>query len=174
MEYGSNKIVSTAGKFGDKPGEFRGPKKLLYSAKQKAFAIPDTFNFRIQVLRTDKPDETTKAEAVFGSYGNSVMQFSRLIEVDEEDKGDLITVDFGNSTVQTFGWDGTFKYVLATEDGIEQIALGGVTGIATRGKRVYLAEKLVGRISILELTDQIGPPVKAPAPAAGAAKAEGK
>lgn len=166
LEYGSNKLVSTMGKLGDKPGEFRAPKKLLYSRTQKALAVPDTFNFRVQVLRTDKPDDTTVPEAVFGSYGNSVQQFSRLIEVDEDDKGDLITVDFGNSTVQGFGWDGTFKYVLAIADGTEQIGLGGATGIAMRGKRAYITEKLVGRVSILELTDEVGPPAKAPKAAA--------
>ena len=151
MEYGSNKEVSRFGELGKELGQFRSPKKLYYSAKEKAVVVADTFNFRIQVLRDDK------AELFFGTYGNSVTQFSRVIAAADEDLGNILTVDFGNQTAQAFDYQGTFKYVLGTQDGTEQIPMAGCTGIAVVGKRAYLANKLLGSVMIWEMSDQIEP-----------------
>jgi DNA-binding beta-propeller fold protein YncE len=156
MEYDSNKIALKLASLGDELGQITAAKKPFFSKKQKALVLADMFNFRVQIFRDNK------AELFFGSYGNSVTQFSRVIDVAEDDLGNILAADFGNQTIQGFGWDGTFKYVLGTEDGVNQMSIAGVTGIVVVGKRLILAEKVMGRVTIYDLLADIGPPVKAP------------
>ena len=155
LDYKTGKVQSTlGGSVGEAAGQFRAQKRLFYSDKKKSLVVADAFNFRIQIFEGDKPT------VQFGSYGNTVGQFSRLLTVLEDDFGDIMTVDFQNATVQTFGWDGSFKYVLGEIDGVSQVALTGATGAARLDKRLYIADKLAAQVIVYDMTDEIGLPEK--------------
>ncbi len=153
VDYGG-KAESVVGETGKEAGQFMSPKKLWYSEAEKALVVADTYNFRIQVLRDGVADPP------FGTYGNSVTQFSRVIDVAPDDQGNILAIDFGNQTTQAFGYDGKFRYVLGTANGEDQIPMAGAASIVSDGNRVWIANKLLGSVDVWDLTDEIGPPVK--------------
>ena len=69
-------------------------------------------------------------------------------------------VDFGNQTTQAFDYKGTFKYVVGTISGEDQIPMAGAASIVSSGNIIYIANKLLGAVDVWDLTDEIGPPVK--------------
>lgn len=154
LEYDTNEIVSTFGEHGGEPGQFNAMKKLIFSKKEDALVVADTFNFRVQVFRENKVD------VVFGTYGNSVTQFSRVLDVAEDEKGNILAIDFGNQTIQAFDYTGKFQYVIGNQDISAQLALTGATGMVSIGTRVYVCNKLSGRIAVIDLGDEVGKLVK--------------
>ena len=71
--------MASIGGLGKEPGQFRGPSKVFVSGTNGLLVVCDMFNFRVQTFRDLEPDK------MFGSYGNSVTQFSRVIAAAEED-----------------------------------------------------------------------------------------
>jgi DNA-binding beta-propeller fold protein YncE len=158
MEYGKNKLVKIWGSQGTEPNQFTAPNKSFYFPDQKALVIADTFNFRVKVIKDLEGDGTPSA--MFGDYGNSVGQFNRVVDVGPDDQGNILTMDVGSQTSQAFDLEGNFKYVLASEDGTEQIPAAGPVAFTRLGKRIYIVNNMSGFIYIFELLDEIGPPVK--------------
>lgn len=151
MDNSTFKEVSRIGELGKELGQFRSPKKLFFSKKENALVVADTFNFRMQVLRDGK------ADVAFGTYGNSVTQFNRVLAAAEDDLGNILTVDFGNHTAQAFDYKGDFKYVVGNEDGTEQIPMAGSPAVFVVKNRAYLVNKLLGSVMIWEMSDRILP-----------------
>jgi len=157
LEYGRNTVVSVVGGVGDELGQFRVPKKFYYDTARNVLVVADMFNFRIDTLSADDPPEPL---TFFGTYGNSVTQFDRVIDVAPDGMGNILAIDFGNQTTQAFDFDGKFQYVLSTEDGTEQLPMTAATGILFRDNRLYITASLSSKVDVWELTDEIGRPVK--------------
>lgn len=158
MNYDKNTLEKTWGSQGKEPNQFTAPNKSFYFPEKKALAIADTFNFRVKVV-TDLEGDGTPA-VVFGDYGNSVGQFNRVVDVGSDDQGNILTMDVGSQTSQAFDLEGNFKYVLAIEDGTEQLPAAGPVAFTRIGKRIYISNNMSGTIYIWDLLDEIGPPVK--------------
>jgi len=146
--------LETLGSAGEELNQFRGPVGVVEDRKNGLIAVADTFNFQVKVWKG------SEAIVGFGSYGNSVGQFSRLVDVAVTDTGDILALDFLNATAQAFDAEGTFLYVLGVQTMDGQVQFGTPSAIAVRGKTVYVSQTLAGKFVALELLDEIGPPVK--------------
>jgi hypothetical protein len=148
----SFKVDEIFGAFGTEPGQFNNVTGVAQDAKSKNIILADTFNFRVQVFKG------TESITQFGSYGNSVSQFGRVIDLTTMENGDILTVDFMNSNIQGFSQEGTFLYVLGNETMDNQVKLGGPTAIDYRDGKVYVVNKYSRNFQVYKLEDEIGDP----------------
>jgi hypothetical protein len=146
------KRLETLGSAGKELNQFRGPVGVCEDRKDGMLAVADTFNFQVRLWKDGKP------LAGFGSYGNSVGQFSRLNDVAVTDTGDILALDFLNATAQAFDREGKFLYVLGVATMDAQVELGTPASLVVRGKNVYIAQTLLGKFAALQMLDEIGPP----------------
>lgn len=138
--------------FGTEPGMFNGMTGIAQDPKNGNIMIADMFNFRVQVFK--------KGESIvqFGSYGNSVSQFGRVMDLVVMENGDILVVDFMNANVQAFDQEGKFLYVLGNEAMDNQIKLGGPSSVEYRDGKVYVTNKYARNAQVYQLQDEIGDP----------------
>lgn len=139
---------------GDGLDVLRAPAGTFENRKAGTLLVADTFNFMLKTFKDGKPI------GGFGSYGNSVGQFGRLVDVTITGKGELLLADYLNANIQAFDAEGKFLYVLGNETLDEQLTVGTPTSIVERDGRVYITEKLGGKLTVLQLLDEIGLPKK--------------
>jgi hypothetical protein len=144
--------LETLGTEGEALEQFMQQTSTTEDRKDGLLIVADTFNTQVKLWKDGK------VLSGFGSFGNSVGQFARLVDVAVSDTGDILALDFANANVQGFDRDGKFLYVLGTADLSGQVQFGTPSGIAVRGKNVYITETLAGRFTALQLLDEVGPP----------------
>lgn len=146
------KLLETIGSPGTELDQFMQPSGVYEERKSGTLVASDTLNFMLKVFKGGKATMGT------GSYGNSVGQFGRIVDAIMTSEGHVLTADFLNANIQGFDLEGKFLYVLGVEAMNAQISLKTPTSIVERAGKLYVCEKLAGRVSVFELLAEIGPP----------------
>ena len=97
------KLITTIGKHGSSPLEFRLPVGATIHPHNKKFYVADQRNHRIQVLNPDLTFYNT-----FGSNGNDDGQFNCCIDVAFDSIGNVYVADADNHRIQVFTAEGKF------------------------------------------------------------------
>ncbi|MEN8130711.1 MAG: NHL repeat-containing protein [Pseudomonadota bacterium] len=138
------KVKAVWGKPGSNPGEFRYPATIAIGPDKHIYVV-DVFNSRLQVF-----DVSGKALVTIGSWGITPGHLFRPKGVAIGNDGLIAVSDSYLGVLQLFDSDKRFQGVLGEAGDIAHFTTP--TGLAFDGKgRLYVAEMLANRVSVLEL-----------------------
>jgi DNA-binding beta-propeller fold protein YncE len=141
---GGGKVKTIWGKPGSNPGEFRYPATIAIGPDKNIYVV-DVFNSRLQVF-----DVSGQALVTIGSWGVTPGHLFRPKGVAVGDDGLIAVSDSYLGVLQLFDSDKRFQGVLGEAGEIAHFTTP--TGLAFDGKgRLYVAEMLANRVTVLEL-----------------------
>ncbi|WP_456381067.1 NHL repeat-containing protein [Thiolapillus sp.] len=132
------------GKPGSNLGDFRYPAAIALGTHDDIYVV-DVFNSRVQVF-----DFSGKVLATVGSWGVTPGKLFRPKGVTIREDGVIFVSDSYLGVIQVFNADTRYQSVLGNKGDIGYFDTP--TGLATDGKkRLYVAEMLANRVSVLRL-----------------------
>jgi DNA-binding beta-propeller fold protein YncE len=138
------KPVTSWGRGGEGPAEFRAPFRIAQDSLDRVL-VTDALNSRVLVF-------TPKGEplATIGGFGVTEGTLFRpaALAVLADDR--VLVADAYFGSLQLFDAQGRYQGVLCTGEG-RPLALESPTGLAVRGRTVYVVEMGAGRVSAWEI-----------------------
>jgi DNA-binding beta-propeller fold protein YncE len=144
------KLLSTWGKTGEAPGQFREPMGLAFDPEGNLY-VADTRNARIQKF-------TEKGEFLlqFGEPGKGPGEFSKPVDVVVDQTGQVYVSDYDLDRIQIFSPEGKFlrQWGKSGKDrGHFTVAAG--LGMDRERRRIYLAEFYNKRVEVYDLDGEL-------------------
>lgn len=135
--------LASWGGLGEGPAQFRAPFRVAQDSLDRVL-VTDALNSRILVF-------TPKGEplATFGEFGTTEGTLFRPAGLAVLDGDRVLVSDNYFGSLQIFNAQGAYQGVLC--DGGSPLALENPTGLAVRGRTVYVVEMGAGRVSAWEI-----------------------
>lgn len=152
-------VVDSRGRFqrawggeGEDDGQFRYPATIDIDAAGNVYVV-DVLNARVQ-----KFDAAGTHLQTIGERGGKPGTFYRPKGVAVDEAGNIYVGDSFLGAVQVFTPDGEFHYVVNDEG--ETLVFETPVGLAASAGKLFVAEMLPGRVSIVEPSPPAPPPAK--------------
>lgn len=132
------------GGVGEQSTQFRAPFRIAQDSRDRVL-VTDALNARVQVF-------TPRGEplASFGAFGTTEGTFFRPAGLVVLDDDRVLVSDAYFGSLQLFDEQGVYQGVLCGEGG-RPIVLDSPTGLAARGRTVFVVEMGAGRVSAWEI-----------------------
>ncbi len=130
------------GGLGESPAQFRAPFRVVQDSLDRVL-VTDTLNSRILAF-TPKGDPL----AAIGEFGTTEGTLFRPAGLAVLDRDRVLVSDAYFGSLQIFSSQGDYQGVLCEEG--RPLALESPTGLAVRGRTVYVVEMGAGRVSAWE------------------------
>lgn len=138
------KPIATWGGLGENPTQFRSPFRIAQDGRDRVL-VTDALNARVLAF-------TPNGEplAAFGEFGATEGTLFRPAGLAVLEGNRVLVSDAYFGSLQLFDEQGVYQGVLCAEDG-RPLALDSPTGLAARGRTVFVVEMGSGRVSAWEI-----------------------